>query len=264
MSNYHQTNKHAWEEAYAQASDGFLERTERLLKTDPRALFSKEMNEILSSLGRPGKTLGQFCCNNGRETMAALDFGFDKAVGFDIANNMTTAANTMAKDLGLNACFQATDILEIKGFEEAFDVLIITVGALTWFEDLMPFFKKAKEVLKPGGMIVIEEVHPFSNMLAIQGEEGYDPNTPKKIIHSYYKDTPWVEEDGMYYMTEKSGVSKPFVSFSHPFMEVINGLAHHGFMIQGLKETDIDSAGMFEHLTKTGVPLTMVLSAIRL
>jgi SAM-dependent methyltransferase len=264
MSKYHQTNKAAWEEAYDQASKRFLERTKTLLKTNPKALFSKEMTEILSTLGGPGKTLGQFCCNNGRETMAALSFGFDQTVGFDIATNMTKAANVMAKDMGFSAYFHDTDIFEIKGFDQAFDVLIITVGALTWFENLMPFFKKAKDVLKPGGMIVIEEIHPFSNMLAIEGEEGFDPLTPKKIIHSYYKDTPWIEADGMGYMTEKSGVSKPFVSFSHTFMDVINGLTQNQFMINELQEIDVDSAGMFEVLSKTGVPLTMIIRATRL
>jgi ubiquinone/menaquinone biosynthesis C-methylase UbiE len=263
MKDIHEKNRHAWEEAYDNASPGFLERTERMLKTNPRGLFSKELDEALQALAAPGKTLGQFCSNNGRETMAALAYGFSRAVGFDITRNMTDAANRMANDLGLEASFVQTDILELEGYGHAFDVLLVTVGALTWFKDLDAFFAVASRVVKPGGTVLIEEVHPLSNMLAIEGEEGYDSESPRKIVHSYFKDDPWVEEDGMGYMTGQSGISKPFVSYSHTFSEILNGLSKNGFALEHLTETDIDSAGMFETLSGKGYPLTYVLVSKR-
>ena len=48
------------------------------------------------------KTIGQFCCNNGRELLSLVKCGrAKKGIGFDIAENQVAFANEKAKELNL-------------------------------------------------------------------------------------------------------------------------------------------------------------------
>ena len=77
--------------------------------------LDKELVEELGHYDLQGKTIAQFCCNNGRELLSLCKMGAERAVGFDIAENMVSFANEAAEQLRLNCTFVATDILEIAG-----------------------------------------------------------------------------------------------------------------------------------------------------
>jgi len=202
--------------------------------------------------------LAQFCSNNGRETMGALSFGFHQSVGFDIASNMVEFGNQTAKKLNINATFIQTDILEIKETHYGkYDAALITVGALCWFKDLDTFFEVVSKCLKPNGHLIIEESHPFANCLAVNGEEGFDAKDPRKLVHDYYKKTPWVETGGMGYMTEDTYESLVFESYSHTLSELLNALTHHHFELLEFHESDLCQGNLFDHLNQTGIPLTI-------
>lgn len=113
-----------------------------------------------------------------------MKFGASCGIGFDIAENMVSFANNTAKELGVNCTFIATDILKIdEQFHDKFDYIFITIGVLTWFQDLSKFFQKVSLCLKQGGSLIINEVHPITNMLGISGEENYDEEIPERLVN---------------------------------------------------------------------------------
>ena len=70
MEKYIEGNKAAWEEAFANRDSSWgADITERIQKED-YPFFEKEMVDILRAIDTEGKTVGQFCCNNGRELLS--------------------------------------------------------------------------------------------------------------------------------------------------------------------------------------------------
>mgnify|MGYP003430903093 FL=1 len=159
MENYIKGNKEAWEEAFdlRDASWGadIIER----INTENYPFFNEDTKSILETTDTKGKVIGQFCCNNGRELMSLVKSGdAKKGIGFDIAENQVAFANEKAKELNLPCEFVAVNIYDIDDtYKNMFDVVIITIGALCWFDDLDRFFEIVSKCMKSGAEIIINE-----------------------------------------------------------------------------------------------------------
>lgn len=261
--NYHIQNKQAWEEAYDKRKAGWGEDiVSRIREGEHLFLDAALLDELLRRDPR-GKSVGQFCCNNGRELLSVLALGAARGTGFDIAENMVAAGNACARELGMDCRFVATDILKIEdSYAEAFDLLIVTIGALTWFEDLNGFFRQAARCLKPGGVLLIHEMHPITGMLPAEGEDAYDPACPNILVYPYFKKDPWVEGGGMGYMSDPAkDFSETFYSYSHTMSEIVNAVLSQGLSLEKLEEYEEDISEMFPVLSGKGIPLSYLLAA---
>src|SRR5512138_3022199 len=214
--SYIQGNKEAWEEAFEHRSPDWGSDMVPRLQSEQYPFLSDEVVGELQQINWSGKTVGQFCCNNGRELLSIMKQGAREGIGFDLAENQVAFANRVAGALPVKCRFVATDILEIdETYDDKFDFLLITIGALCWFKDLSLFFEKVARCVKQDGIVLINEEHPLTNMLALPGEANYDEDRPGNIVNSYFQNT-WIENDGMLYMTQKSYTSKTFTSYTHP------------------------------------------------
>ncbi len=258
--NYTMSNKEAWEEAFDNRSEGWCDDIGYRLEHEKFPFIEKVLVDELVNYDMNNKSIAQFCCNNGRELLNLMKFGALKGVGFDLAENMVSFANTTAKNLGINCTFVATDILEIdERFHNYFDFIFVTIGALTWFSDLSKFFNKVSLCLKQGGILIINETHPIANMLGLCGEDNYDSNAPDRLVNSYFKNEPWIENSGMGYMTGKIYESKTFYSYSHTFSHIINSITQNKMYVKKLLEFDHDISSLFQHLVQRGIPLSFIL-----
>ena len=153
----------------------------------------------------------------------------------------------------------AANIYDIDDrYRDTFDVVIITIGALCWFDDLNRFFAVVAKCMKPGAVIVINEEHPLRNMLAAEGDEPYDPDHKAECVYSYFEHE-WTGNGGMYYMTQKHYRSKTFTDYTHPMSEIITGMCGNGIVVTGLQEFDHDIGGAFGALDHSGFPLSMII-----
>ncbi len=263
--DYIRSNKAAWEEAFDNKADSWCADIVERLASDGIPYLEKDLLDELVRRGTSGKSIAQFCCNNGRELLSAMKLGFHDGTGFDIAENQVAFANDVARRTGIDCAFVATDILDIgREYYNSFDVIIITIGALCWFKDLDPFFLKASRCLKHGGRLFINETHPVCNMLAATDEDNYDAAMPGALVNDYF-DKTWTENDGIGYIAGRPYKSRTFTSFSHSFSKIINALSNSGFRVTSLEEYDYDiAAGMFSRLERAGIPLSYILSAEKL
>ncbi len=260
MEKYIEGNKAAWEEAFDNRAPSWgADITERI-QSEEYPFFNEETKVVLRKLDIEGAVIGQFCCNNGRELLSVVKSGrAKKGVGFDIAENQIAFANAKAAELGLPCEFVAVNVYDIDdSYRAMFDVVIITIGALCWFDDLDRFFAVAAKCMKPGAVIVINEQHPCTNMLAKEDEELYDPAHKLDCLYSYFENE-WTGNEGMYYMTQKSYPSKTFTDFTHPLSEIVSGMCRSGIVVTGLQEFDYDIGGGFEELDRSGFPLSMIV-----
>ena len=257
---YIRTNKDAWEEAFEhRTSEWGVDIVTRLKNEKHPFLFNEVVTEV-EQLDLIGKTIGQFCCNNGRELLSLMQFGAKEGIGFDLADNQVKFANKIACTLKWNCTFIATDVLEIdEEYYDKFDFLFISSGSLCWFKDLFHFFEKVSKCVKKNGIVLISEMHPVTNMLASPGEKNFDRNVPGNIVNSYFEKT-WIENDGMYYMTHKKYKSKTFTSYTHSLSAILSAAFLYGYQISKFAEFEQDlSGGQFSLIENRGIPLSFIL-----
>ncbi len=257
--DYIQGNKEAWEEAFEQRSPEWGANVLPRLQQEPHPFLSPEVLAEVEQMDWAGKTVGQFCCNNGRELLSLMKLGAAEGIGFDLAENQVEFANRTARALHMNCTFVATDILQIPAsYDDKFDFLLITIGVLCWFQDLRLFFAKAAHCLKQGGIVLIHEQHPVTNMLALPGEENYDADRPGTLVNSYFQST-WIENDGMPYMTGKQYASKTFTSYTHSLSAIFTAAMDSRLHVAKYQEFERDLSGDFAAVENKGIPLSYIL-----
>jgi len=262
--NYIETNKAAWEEAFDNRKPNWGDNNHERLLNEKYAFFDTDMKDLVASLDVKNKNIAQFCCNNGRELLSLVyDGTAASGTGFDIAENILAQAKETAKKAGIRNCeFVNCNLLEIpEKYYNNFDLIFFTIGALCWFQDLTLLLEKAGKCLKNGGMLLINDGHPFANMLAFPGDEGFDSDDPTRVTFSYFRKEPWIGNNGMCYMS-KEYESKTFTDFSHTMSDIINALSANGMKTVRLDEYDYDIGQIgSDNLDGKGLPLSYILLA---
>ena len=257
-------NKLAWEEAFENRKPNWGDENYKILVSHTLPFLNSDTIAELQSINLKGKTIAQFCCNNGRELLSVMQLRPAHAVGFDIAENIIAQARETAKKIEENDCeFIACNIMEIDdSYSDSFDFIFFTIGAITWFEDLELLFKKVSKCLKRSGIMLMNEFHPFMNMLPMPREEAFDADHVNQLAYSYFRKEPWIENSGMSYITPEYE-SKTFVSFAHTLSDIINAAIHSGMMIVKLNEYNYD-VGLTEVYDGKNYPLSFILVAQKL
>ncbi len=106
---------------------------------------------------------------------------------------------------------------------------------------------------------MIHDFHPVMNMLSMPGEPEFDGEHLNRAAYSYFRKEPWIENEGMGYMSEPYE-SKTFTSFSHTMSAIINAVSDSQMRIVRLKEFDYD-IGLTEVYDGKGFPLSYILTA---
>jgi SAM-dependent methyltransferase len=254
-------NKEAWEEAFENRDEAWGADVVARVRSQKFPFLEKPMVEAIEKYGVGGKSVAQFCSNNGRELLSIAAGGAAEGIGFDIAENQVAFANRAAAELGSPCRFVAKNILDIGGeYGGRFDMAVITIGALCWFKDLRPFFAVVAQSLKPKGILLINEQHPFANMLGAPGEDNYLPDYPLNACNSYFA-KEWTENSGMFYVAKKVYRSKTFINYTHPLSDIMTDICRNGLAVVGFSEYEKDISGMFDKLDDRGFPLSYLLEA---
>ena len=258
--DYFKSNKSAWEDGFKNKKPGWGENAHIKLKSGRLAFFNADMQKELEQINFRGKKVAQFCCNDGTELLSLMDLGADSGVGFDIAENIIAQAKNTAAKAGIENCeFVACNILDIPAeYHGRFDIALLTVGAICWFKDLEQLFGKVAECLNNDGLLIMQEMHPVEYMLAVPGEEGFDPDDLNRFAHSYFRKEPWIDT-GMGYMSGDYESANTFTSFSHTLSDIINALSANGIKTVKFNEYDYDIAALTDVYDNKGLPLSFIL-----
>lgn len=260
MEEYIKNNKAAWEEAFENRASSWGGDIVECVANNNYVFFEADMVDVLRKYDMRDKSVAQFCCNNGRELLSLVKSTSAKeGIGFDIAENQVEFANQKAKELDLNCRFVAINILDIgEEYKNKFDFIIITIGALCWFRSMDQFFAVVSSTLKKDGVIIINEQHPFTNMLLTPDEDGYNADQPFNCVYSYFEHE-WIGNSGMFYMTQKMYESKTFTDYTHSISEIVDAMCKNGILITGMKEFDYDISESFENLSGKRFPLSWII-----
>ena len=141
---------------------------------------------------------------------------------------------------------------------QKFDFIFFTIGALPWFRDLDPVFALVKRCLKPEGTLLVHDSHPFLCLLPVPDEEEYREGEIR-VTYPYFRDTPWLENSGMSYLSETYD-SPTFTSFTHTVSDIVGGVLRAGLRLEAFQEYDHD-VGISPVYDGKNLPLSYLLLA---
>ncbi len=213
----------------------------------------------LKKIGVAGTDCAQLCCNNGRNLISLRHMGANRIVGFDISDAFIAQGIELANACGCESELHRCDIYQVPdSFDAQFHLVLFTVGALCWLPELAPALGTATRLLRPGGALVIHDIHPVILMWDQEGS-GYpvSPDLP------YFNPKPYESTEGLDYFTGKSHDSPVNYEFSYTISDIIQGCIDHGLNIRRFLEFPEDAAGCWQEVTalEARPPMSLVLVA---
>ena len=185
MTDIVEKNRQDWEkysEKYMafNLSDSVLEH----LKARPESAFAPAVWAMLKEY-LPELKNQRVCVPSSGDNRAVLAFALmgARVTSCDIAKNQLLAAEKAANKLGLQdrLVFQQEDTMRLAGVPgEAFDLVYTSNGVHVWLNDLPSMYGNIHRILKPGGLYVMYELHPFQRPFGegLKAVKPYDSTGP--------------------------------------------------------------------------------------
>jgi SAM-dependent methyltransferase len=256
---YTDANRLAWDEV---ASRHATHNNPALFEAVKDPAFVSLEGDILHTLQRvgvAGKDIMQLGCNNGRETLSLRNLGAARCVGVDASAEFLAHGREMIRLAGAEdqVEFVEADIYDLpKEFHAAFDMVLVTIGVISWMPELKPFFEVVRSLLKPGGQLVMEEMHPVLFMYDEDAETGVS-----SVKNSYFSAEVWEETSGLDYYSHETYQSAPNYSFMHRLDEILMAGIESNLKLERFQELDYDISNFCSDLEHSPVrpPLGFVM-----
>jgi SAM-dependent methyltransferase len=159
-NKYHRANKKRWEagaENWARGADsrGIWQRCPR----EPHLVLCEKELEYLGAVF--GKRIAVLGSGDNQVVFALAGLGA-VVTSVDISRKQLDVAAGRAQQLGLSVSFVQADVTDLSSLSDAsFDVVYTGGHVAVWVADLDAYYSEAVRILKPGGLFMVNEYHPF-------------------------------------------------------------------------------------------------------
>jgi SAM-dependent methyltransferase len=259
-----ESNRAAWNEAMEYHRRARGEALRKGFEKPDYSVFDRDCDGVLldklAAIDLTGKTIAQLPCNNGRELLSLARLGnAHEAVGFDISDAAIEEARALAEKAKLNVRFERINILEIGDeYNKRFDFIYISEGSLQWFPDLGEYFSVVGRLLKPGGKVLIFEMHPFAYFF----ETGFDAANPDlDRLTPYFDKGPYNYKRGLDYVGGIEYKAKPCYWFMHKLSDILNAFTGNGMAVRSFDEYNLEMANNPQARLLDKFPLSYILVA---
>ena len=172
-------------------------------------------------------------CATGEDTLSWAGLGAE-AYGVDISELQAEIANRKAQESRLVARFAAADIYNLPAALPAdwpaqYDLVFTGGGALVWLPDITRWAQVVAGLLKPGGRLVLEEIHPISGILWV--EDGQI-----QLAGDYFSRGKTEAETGWSHFKGSEDAQEVKYEFNWPLGDIVTALAQAGLVIERLEE----------------------------
>ncbi|MBM7788940.1 class I SAM-dependent methyltransferase [Tenggerimyces flavus] len=184
---------------------------------------------VRSELGPvDGLDLLHLQCHFGLDTLSWAREGA-RVTGVDFSAAAVAYARDLASRAGLEAAFVEADAQLLPAeLDGRFDVVFASNGALCWIADLGAWFAGAARALRPGGRLVVVEIHPLSLML--------DSTSPLVFGSAYLGGVAQHDQWEGTYSDGDVSLSQPSVGYPHGIGEVVTAAVRAGLKVDSLTE----------------------------
>jgi SAM-dependent methyltransferase len=180
-----------------------------------------------------GLDLVHLQCHFGMDTLAFARAGA-QVTGLDFSANAIAEARSLAERAGLAdvSRFVEADVLDAAAAlaPDTFDVVYVSLGALTWLPSVQRWAEQVGALLRPGGRLYLHEGHPFEWTLGVEGD---------RVEDSYFEEPePYVDDNDVTYTDGPRLTNTRSYEWNHSLGEVVTALLSQGLRIDGLTEHD--------------------------
>jgi len=191
LNEMHQVNRRRWD----LASPHYGARCEddwRRCLADPSLGFERESLQLLRQyVGRDlaGKAACVLGSGDNYAVFALAGMGA-QVTSVDISRAQLDVAAERAAELSVEVTFVRGDIADLPMLaEDAFDFVCSTNGVMVWITDPAAYYAEACRILKPGGIFLSYDIHPFQC-------PWNDPPEPLRMVKPYFDSGPkeWLDD----------------------------------------------------------------------
>ncbi len=191
---------------------------------------------ILQTVGDvKDKSLVHLQCHMGMETLSWARLGAEVA-GLDFSRPAIDKAEQLRDELGLKAEFHCESLYDApKVIDRRFDIVFQSIGSICWLPDLAGWAKVISAMLNDGGRYVLNECHPFSDVLE------QPPGTSHlQPVNAYFGDEGIVfNEGGTYADPDAAFEHNKTVEYIYPLGDVVTSLIEAGLTINRVSESPL-------------------------
>lgn len=169
----HERNRKAWNQSAAWYRR-VLETERPRLAAGATTLHPVELS-LLAALG----PLRRWCrravhlqCSSGMDTVSLWNLGVREVIGVDIADEHIANARALSDDLGVTARWIRADVLAVPAdLDGSADLVFTGKGAVHWMHDLPAWARVVHRLLRPGGVLILFDLHSGMNMFRQDGTD---------------------------------------------------------------------------------------------
>jgi phthiocerol/phenolphthiocerol synthesis type-I polyketide synthase E len=232
-SHWLEVNRRLWDEMAGIHPSTALYDVDRLVagRDDIRPWEDAELGPVT------GLDLVHLQCHIGTDTIGWARRGA-RVTGLDFSPVALEAATDLARRCGLDIDWVEADVHEAAGVLGAgrFDVVYTGIGAIGWLPDMQAWAQVVHDLLRPGGVLYLVEVHPMWVALIEDGR-----TTCQDAIEAAF--TRWDEADRTSY-ADSDQVLTAVSSYErlHALSEVVTAILDAGMALELLRERDLTPA----------------------
>ena len=237
--HHHEQNRLSWNAA-TRAHNSHKRDQAGFLRGGGSTLYPEEIS-LLGDIR--GKRLVHLQCNSGQDTLSLAGRGAE-VTGVDISDEAIELAKRLSAESGIAGTFHRADVYDwlAETPEGSFDVAFCSYGALCWLSDLAIWGRGVAKILRPGGVFVTVEAHPFMMVLGETdfglkypyggGAEVKDPGVHDYVAAAGEALAPMGFEEGV----KDFQNPHPDVSFQWSMAEILSALVEPGLHLERFVE----------------------------
>jgi len=210
-------NKQSWNDDAAEYSAFFhAEKYMKRIIGNPANAFHRTAWEMIGKYV-PDLRGKRICVPSSGDNMAVFAFAMlgAKVTSCDISENQLANAKRIAKQYGWDKSieFVCSDTMRLDEIaDNAYDFVYTSNGVHVWIDDLPGMYRNIHRVMKPGGVYIMYEIHPFLR-----------PFDDKLNIEKPYGMTGPFESDSE-------------VTFAWRVMDIMNAILDSGLAVKHIEE----------------------------
>ena len=168
-------------------------------------------------------------CHIGLDSISLARLGA-RVTGLDFSAVALAKAAALAGQCGVEVTWVAADVCNPPAsLFGCFDLVYATIGVLCWIEDIDVWMSAAHRLLRPGGTLLLVELHPFHVMI--------DTTDPLVFDFPYTFDGPHrLDSAGSYTDASAAIASTQTVQYAHSLGEVVTAAVGAGLVVRWLAE----------------------------